>query len=344
MERLGRRKFLKLATISSLAALAPGPRIDFRPRTTLTPTLPEITIAQISGLHETPVGDGSLDLDLAFSHFKRWGIRHTTVINPTGRWLAAARVANMPFVARLHDENHNNLFDIDTFEKFAEPLEDYQGNVIVQLFNEITNPKETKGRKISVSEHTKQHIIPAGEATLNANLVPSIPPFDQTRNGLFEFRQTLEVIKAQKGPEWIRNNWVITAHNYTFAPGQYIWQDLLIMAGIMQDVLGGLLKIHVTEAGPNSLFYEIYGERAFVDETRKTLVEPVHYKLNSLIDSYDMWVYANGAQRLKQPDDPEGEQEMKKFEQTAYIGVDENGEIYEKPVAIAAARIKAHLQ
>lgn len=350
MEILTRRELLRKAGEMALASLplatmAPGPRIGFRPQTLPAPALPEITIAQISGLHETPVGDGSKDLDLAFDHFKRWKVLHTTIINPTSRWLSKAREANIPFVARLHDEYHNNLFDIDTFEKFAEPLKDYPEKVIAQLFNEITNPKETKGRRIYLPDHTKQHIIPAGIATLDANLVPAIPPFDQTYNGLFEFRQTLEVIKAQKSAAWIRDNWVVTAHNYTFAPGQYIWRDLLVMVDIMEQVLGKgkSLNIHVTEAGPNADFYEIYGERAFVAETRRTLAEAIHYKLVDLLKTYNLWLYANEAQRGLLPQTEEGQQDMRKFEQTAYIGLGEDGQIYEKPVAIAAAEIKTQL-
>lgn len=264
------------------------------------------TVADIRGLHDTPIEGGSEDEKLAMEDMKNLGMKYFVSLNPLEKMLEAA--TDNPGLTVIHRAfMENNLYDKNYLGKMTKKAIKYSSSEkpLIVPFNETNLLAETGDIFISPKEHIVKHFIPAARLILDKGGTPILTPVAQGNGSLDYFSSMIDAL-VDNDPDLL-NEIKIGLHNYILDPEENIWEYPSLINKIVTSKLGKQIGIHITEGGMLQSLPRTFDDTTVAQVFIRILKEGIPKYLP--IESESFWVYSNRAQR-RFPSENEYQEEL----------------------------------
>lgn len=310
------------------------------------PVVHEVAIADIAGIHDSPLVGGAFFPDILMDDLLRLGVSSVISLQPRVSVLELTESLGVSVVNRVCQDK--NIYDPNlmrneltrAFSKVKKPR--------FQLYNE-TNLKSETG---NTTRRPRQHVIdnfivPAKEIIRHGGIVLS-DPVAQRAVVLREEKSPpittydylggqLEEVRLHFSPEELREGFALGVHAYIFEPGEDPREHIFETERIAYQILGFYPDIYVTEAGLYQDKHRRFSERVTADEVLRLRKMKIYSF--SRICSFDFWI----AHTLAQIDPAERDAYKKlwhiqEFEKDSWRKEDRLAEMY---LAVASEVQKA---
>lgn len=292
------------------------------------------------GIHDTPNVGGSLNVDVALKDIAGLNGHSLVAINPSEHLLKGIKAQNLTVIARIYQPG--NRFKEDLVKSEAEKVFNYVEDPIFQTNNEVNLLKETGGVFVSPKAHVEEQFLPAVSTIIKvaerykrrAQIL--ITPFAQDApviSGLNEEAYFSEVLdRLAPHVSALNCDFRLGLHGYVFKPGEDPLEYVQKRVSKARSVLGVNLPINITEAGLHLTADKQFTPEIVADETCRILQTPIPDGL--LVDTYNLWVGANFAQR---PREDQSRKDLQNFEPAALRRLDGVSPTYQQIAELVAS-------
>lgn len=325
MKELTRREFLQISGGVTLV--------------TLTPSKPkEVRTIDILGVHLTPYPGGGVELESQFRYANRLRAKGVTIINPDQKTMEEAAKYTGQVTARFDHRPLDGRFKPKPLRDMVKIVANYTSTPLILSDNEPNNKAETGGVFIPPEKYTLTNVIPAAEVILSSGGMPALPALDQTQNDLAYLTTVLRIVKQQYSSSYIRNNFFLPVHSYSFSSLDNPWFRIALMDETVAREINGHLPIVITEGGIHPELATTLTKDGLANETLRLLNLPVP---NIKVWSFNWWVLMNLKGRPEKDRFPKGAtaKEVADFESVALIRLSGPTKAYHNIVQLKNSRL-----